>query len=339
MKHRKRRAGYAKRAGLAVVAAALAAVLAPVILPPQEAAANPLDAIGARASSLPAPKLNGAGQLDAPARTEIVAVNLVSGETFTTANPHEQMPGLSIAKLYMAQYIVEHGDAADIPAAEQMIRVSHDGIATQLYRKYPTSIADTARDYGLGDTVAARAWGSSRTSAHDMATFLRVLLERDPAGPVVRAMKATAPVAADGYAQDYGTSRLPGAQGTKFGWSDDRTSAHATATIGDGYVIGASTYGTAQALTDDVLGAFPGGENPANPVPDLPDPFSPPVPDLPLPELPGVPGVPGLPGSDALPELPGSDALPEVPGLPLPDQGSAPALPEDVRDLIPGMPS
>lgn len=306
MKHRKRRAGYPLKSGLAVTAAVLTAALSPVIVP-AEASANPLDGSVAPAhSALPAPKLDGAGHLAVPARTEIVAIDLVSGDAYTTGNPHEQMPGLSIVKLFIGQYIVEHGDPADIPVAQQMIRVSDDALATQLYRKYPTSISTIARDYGLGDTVVAREWGSSRTSVNDMAVFLKSLVQNEPNGPIATAIYTVAPVAADGYHQDYGTARLPGAKGTKFGWSNDRDSANASATIGDGYVIGAETYGTAQALTDDVLAAFPGigggsPENPADPAPALPNPFSPLIPDLPelprdaVPELPPLPAVPGLP--------------------------------------------
>lgn len=304
MKHRKRRAGYPLRAGIAVTAAALAAVLAPVVWPSDSADAQPI----AVASALPEPALDAQGHLVAPGRTEIVAFDLRTGETFTTANPHEEMPGLSIVKLFIAQYIVDHGDPADVPVAQQMIRVSDDGLASQLYRKYPTSISTVAREYGLNDTVAERRWGFSSVSAWDEAQFLKQLVNSAPSGSVATAMYQSAPIAADGYAQDYGTSRLPGVQGTKFGWASDRFSSHATVTIGDGYVIAANTYGTAAQLTEDVLAAFPGA-----------------------PAAPRVPGFPAAPGLPALPvpgqgELPGFEVLPELP-LPVPAAPQVPGLP------------
>jgi len=58
-------------------------------------------------------------------------------------------------------------------------------------------------------------------------------------------MTQAAPVAADGYPQDFGTATLPGVTGTKFGWSDDPTSIHASASIGPDLVVSAHTWGTA----------------------------------------------------------------------------------------------
>lgn len=73
-------------------------------------------------------------------------------------------------------------------------------------------------------------------------------------------MSGAAPIAADGFAQNYGTSRLPGVQGTKFGWSDDRTSITATASYGHGFTVAAITYGPASLNTDDAVRGFVGGQ-------------------------------------------------------------------------------
>ena len=64
-------------------------------------------------------------------------------------------------------------------------------------------------------------------------------------------MATAAPVAADGYRQDFGTSHIPGVWGTKFGWSDDRT-IHASVSTGHGFTVAANTYGDAQTHTADV---------------------------------------------------------------------------------------
>ena len=67
-------------------------------------------------------------------------------------------------------------------------------------------------------------------------------------------MANAAPVAADGYRQDFGTSRIPGVIGTKFGWSDNRR-IHASVSTAPGFTVAANTYGDATTHTADVTRA------------------------------------------------------------------------------------
>ena len=84
----------------------------------------------------------------------------------------------------------------------------------------------------------------------------------------MKGIATAAPVASDGYRQDFGTARIPGIIGTKFGWSDNRQ-VHASASFGPGYSVAANTYGSPADLTGDVLGAV----EVAPQVPGLPTPL------------------------------------------------------------------
>ncbi|QPK83232.1 hypothetical protein G7Y29_10500 [Corynebacterium qintianiae] len=193
-------------------------------------------------------------------RTSITFTHTPTGNTVGTPNEHESRPGLSIVKLYIADYVYDHGTDADKADAFRMLQVSDDGIASALYERYPDSIDSTSRKYGLHDTHAAPHWGYSTTSTYDSTRYLEAR-KRDHgvADPILTALATAAPVAADGYRQDYGTSHLPGVIGTKWGWSDDRSTIHATASYGTDFSVSAHTYGPAAQLTGDVLGAFAGG--------------------------------------------------------------------------------
>ena len=241
------------------------------------------------------PNLDGNGNITAPGRTQISFDDTNTGFHAGTANEHESRQGLSLVKLYIAEYIVKHGDPADIPKAQQMIRYSDDNIASELYAKYPQSISTTANEYGLTDTHAAPHWGNSTTSSADTNKFIVTKQKTDPQSPVLIAMTQMSPVAADGYQQDYGTSTLPGVVGSKLGWSDDRSSFHGSVSFGNGYVVSANTNGTKQQHTNDVQSAF------QEKAPSVPT--SPAVDDIVssvengssqgnLPEIPGVEWVP-----------------------------------------------
>lgn len=199
--------------------------------------------------------LNPAG---VPARTSL-AVVYSDGRVAASPNGHESRPALSLAKLYLGYWVLHHGAPGHKAQVEHMLRVSDDNIATQLDRAYPNAINDVARQFGLGATRSSGYWGYSRTSAVDVARFIEAIKPDPVAAPVLRGMSGAAPIAADGFAQNYGTSRLPGVQGTKFGWSDDRTSITATASYGHGFTVAAITYGPASVNTDDAVRGFVGG--------------------------------------------------------------------------------
>lgn len=199
------------------------------------------------------------GDLSAvPERTAITFTDTHTGITVGTAGHTEARPGLSTVKLYMADHVLLHGDGSDWDRerAEAMVRYSDDRAADELFAKYPESIDAPARDYGLTATVGAGYWGDALTSTADTVRFLEIKQQTDPASPVLEWMRTADPVAADGTVQNWGTALLPGAEGSKWGWADHGAPMVNSATIGSGFAVAASTYGTAQDQTDDVLAAF-----------------------------------------------------------------------------------
>lgn len=194
-----------------------------------------------------------AQQIAAPDRTQI-AVHFDGGHTAATGNAGQQRPILSLSKLHLGYWVLHHGSQADKDRVQHMIAFSDDHIATELDDRYPQAIPEVIRDFGLGQTTYSGYWGTSRTSAHDAARFISAIRHAPVARPVIDGMRYAAPVAADGYRQDFGTAVLPGAQGTKFGWSNNHD-VHATVTIGPGWVAAANTYGSAATHTADVRSA------------------------------------------------------------------------------------
>ncbi|TNL99286.1 hypothetical protein [Corynebacterium tapiri] len=172
-------------------------------------------------------------------------------------------------KMYIADFVFRVGSPEDVAAAATMLRNSDDRIATDLYRKYPASITDTASRYGLTDTKSAPHWGNSTTSTYDSVKFLEAKKRENPGDLVLINLAQASPRAADGYRQDFGTAHLPGVIGTKFGWSDDHRSYHATASYGVDFSVAAQINGTADQLTETAHGAFETGAAPS-PLPLVP---------------------------------------------------------------------
>jgi hypothetical protein len=217
------------------------------------------------ATAAPAPIDNFAG---VPGRTSISFVHSPTGLRVGTANQGEGRPALSVSKLYLVDHALRHGDgsAADRALSERAIRYSDDGAAEQLAGKYPGAIAATAAEYGLTATGGGY-WGSSSTSTADIVTFLEAKKRTDPASPMFVWMGDAAPVAADGTSQDWGTSTLPGAVGSKWGWSDFGQSSVASASFGTDFSVAAQTYGGPAEQTADVQGAFGPERAPVAPPP------------------------------------------------------------------------
>lgn len=216
-----------------------------------------------------------------PERTALTFEYAPGGVLIGTANQHERRPGLSTVKLYLADYALRHGDGSprDRFLAERMIRYSDDGAASELDAKYPGAIDAVAAEYGLTDTGRASFWGDSYTSTADTVTFL-VAKRADPTSPIPMWMTTASPTAADGTVQDWGTARLPGVVGTKWGWSDLGAPVVASASYGTDFTIAANTYGSSEDQTEDVLGAFAPG-----PALLLPDPV---IPEHLVPDIPGL---------------------------------------------------
>lgn len=173
---------------------------------------------------------------------------LADGHRLGTDSEHQARPGLSLTKLYIAEYVLEHGTVGERYDALHMLSDSNDCSAQELYTKYPDSVDHVAEEYGLSTTRGAEHWGESLTSTYDVVTFIAALKAKDPAHPILVAMSLATENAADGYGQDFGTSQLPGAIGTKWGWSDDRE-LHSSVSFGDGWVAAAAVAGGPEDLT------------------------------------------------------------------------------------------
>lgn len=183
--------------------------------------------------------------------TQASFYRLSDGHRMATASERYAFPALSLSKLYIAEYVLEHGTEEEIEAALEMVSSSANDSAALLYARYPESINAVAEEYDLYSTVGAEQWGYSYTSTYDVVHFVATLLLEDPSHPILEAMEESDELATDGYAQDFGTAVLPGAIGSKWGWSDDRT-VHASVTFGEDWVAAAATAGTAVDLTNYV---------------------------------------------------------------------------------------
>lgn len=74
-----------------------------------------------------------------PGRTQ-VAIQYTDGTRAGTANAHESRPALSLSKLYLGYWVLKYGAPEDKAQVFEMIRVSHDGIASNLDARYPQAI-------------------------------------------------------------------------------------------------------------------------------------------------------------------------------------------------------
>lgn len=183
-----------------------------------------------------------------PGGSQISLLRLSDGHRIGSATDKFPRPALSLAKLYIADYVLAQGDDTDRELVMEMIKRSDDAAADKLTEKYPTAIAQTAAKYGLRSTKLGESWGKSETSTYDAVTFLATKIKEDPNSELLNAMRESEPVASDGYPQDFGTSVLPGARGSKWGWSNDK-SLHSSITFGDDYVVAAAVMGSAEDLT------------------------------------------------------------------------------------------
>lgn len=194
--------------------------------------------------------------IESPERTQISFYDLKADKYYGSNNDHESRAALSIIKMYIADHVYRFGTDNDKQQAYQMLQYSDDNIASTLYAKYPNSISESINTYNLENTYAAAHWGYSTTSTADSVKYITQKLKNNPESPILDALKNVQPIAADGYAQNYGTSTLPGIIGTKFGWSDDRITTNASVSYGKDFVVAANTLGNATQLTTDVQQIF-----------------------------------------------------------------------------------
>lgn len=189
-----------------------------------------------------------AGFIENSTGSQVSYLRLDDGFRTGTATERFARPALSLSKLYIADYVLQNGSVEEQFLAVDMINTSSDLSAGVLYEKYPDAIDATADKYGLLSTRGAERWGYSVTSTYDVVKFVAALLKSDPTSPILVAMAASDPVAADGYVQNWGTDVLPGVIGTKWGWSDDYQ-LHSTVSFGKGFVVAAAVTGKPEDLT------------------------------------------------------------------------------------------
>ncbi|GAA4784021.1 hypothetical protein CCANI_03810 [Corynebacterium canis] len=181
--------------------------------------------------------------------SQVTILRLDNGFHTGTATERFARPALSLIKLYIAEYVLEHGELKDRADALEMIRSSNDEIAEEMFEKYPECIDIVAKEYGLASTRSRDTWGYSVTSTYDVVSFVSQKLRKNRNDPILRAMKESDKIAADGYEQNFGTSTLPGVIGTKWGWSNDLT-LHSSVSYGENFVVAVAVSGTAEDLTD-----------------------------------------------------------------------------------------
>lgn len=196
---------------------------------------------------------------DAPVLTEVVYdsqalqlsyYDIADDEYLGTVTDRFQRPALSLSKLFLAQYVFENGTDNEADLAEDMLETSNDVTADYLYNRYPKAIDQVAADFSLESTTTnGERWGYSLTSTYDVVYFIYQLLREDPDSRVLRAMRNQAKISADGTKQNYGTSQLPGVQGSKFGWADDY-SLHSSVSFGDDWIAAVAVTGSASDATE-----------------------------------------------------------------------------------------
>ncbi|MBC2681123.1 hypothetical protein [Corynebacterium anserum] len=203
-------------------------------------------------------KITGMEELSTiPSRTSM-AVITDHGE-LKTDNAAEPRSGLSIVKLYLADYALTHtkNPKKNVKDVARMIRYSDDDIANKLIKKYPYAIDVIAQEYGLSNTRQGKTWGQSLTSATDVAKYLNAVKKKRPHSLILGWMRDAAPIASDGTRQDWGTANLPGVTGTKWGWSAYGDPIVASASIADNYVAVAFTEGGPTEQNIDVRSVIP----------------------------------------------------------------------------------
>lgn len=218
-----------------------------------------LSAVPTYAKDLPRVNVNGEGLIETDARTQMAVSYSPIGVGYSTDRDQRSLPALSLIKLYIGQYVLEHGSAADASRVEKMISRSDDKLAAEFYELYPESVDSIAEEYRLFNTFGGEKWGVSRTSASDVVSFISQLRLRDSDSVVLKAMREWSPIAADGYRQDFGLAELPGAEGAKMGWSNQRT-WHSSVIFGPGYVMAAITEGGKLDHAKDVAEGIDGIE-------------------------------------------------------------------------------
>ena len=154
------------RAGAALLACVLGASVLIACAPPNEQDSDSGRATRSAPATLApvshrkgAPQLAGVddnvGQfLTGDKSKSITYYRIETGMHMGSPTEHQPRYALSLIKLYIATYVIEHGSFEDKYLALEMIADSSDESAGKLFEKYPRSIDSIAREYGLTSTKA-----------------------------------------------------------------------------------------------------------------------------------------------------------------------------------------
>lgn len=186
-----------------------------------------------------------------PARTQMAVLN-EGGSMQVTGNAHEPRAALSTAKVYLAYWVLKHGDG-QAHAHDLRVAITHsDNAATErLERAYPQAIPSVIRDFNLRGTTHHGHWGTVRTTPVDLVNFISAVRYDPDAAALMDAMRNVAPTVGS-FRQDFATHAIPGVEGTKFGWFGAQ---HAGVSFGNGWVAASNTFGSARDSIDDVSGS------------------------------------------------------------------------------------
>ena len=156
--------------------------------------------------------------------TRNAAANAAADRAFPTA---------SMVKLFIAAEILHRArtggpalSPTDLAQLPEMIRSSDDPAASALWVRHGggAMVTAVAARYGLTGTsppTSPGQWGSTMTTARDLARFLALLptiAHPDDAAVLMEWMHAATPTAADGFDQRFGLFGLHGTAAVKQGW-------------------------------------------------------------------------------------------------------------------------
>jgi hypothetical protein len=166
------------------------------------------------------------------------------------------LPTASMVKLFIAEDVLHRvrtgrlvPRADDPRLLERMIRSSDDPAASTLWVRYGAGrmVTDVARRYGLTGTTPPASpgqWGSTTTTARDLARFLALLpavAHPDDAETLLTWMRAATPVAADGFDQRYGLfATATPLTAVKQGWmccTRGKRHVHSVGVVGERVVV------------------------------------------------------------------------------------------------------
>ncbi|MGW6377908.1 hypothetical protein ACWFRB_17800 [Rhodococcus sp. NPDC055112] len=187
----------------------------------------------------------------AAADGDVVGIAYVDRETGVYLGAGDRavsFPAASLAKLFIADDYLHRSaarwaaiDGEMLAGVVSMLATSDDGAAELLWTLGggPAVVERVAERYALSATSADGAWWDTTVTAADIARYYDGLLSgrgglEEPARQIMIAgLQAVAPVAADGFDQEFGvwaTLERWGGPGIKQGWmtTGDRTIRHST---------------------------------------------------------------------------------------------------------------